>query len=84
MTILDSDTNHLDDGKIVLISNKIQNCFLKNFPKHIKKIFKSKIGILKRFDLKLMIWDENNANFKKSLKFLKKPYSSKKQSLIIN
>ena len=31
-----------------------------------------------------MIWDENNANFKKSLKFLKKPYSSKKQSLIIN
>ena len=35
--------NHLDDGKIVLISNKIQNCFLKNFPKHIKKIFKSKI-----------------------------------------
>ena len=56
-------TNHLEDDNIVLTSNKIENCFLKNFPKHIKKIFKSKIGILKRFDLKLMIWDENNANF---------------------
>ena len=56
-------TNHLHDENIVLTSNKIENCFLKNFPKYIKKIFKSDIGILKRFDLKLMIWDENNAKF---------------------
>lgn len=56
-------TNYLSDVKIALTSNKIENCFLKNFPKHIKKLFKSEKGILKRFDLKLMYWDENNANF---------------------
>ena len=47
-------TNHLNDSKIAITSNKIENCFLKNFPKHIKKLFKSEKGILKRFDLKLM------------------------------
>lgn len=56
-------TNHLTDKNIVLTSNKIENCFLKNFPKYIKKIFKSDEGILKRFDLKLMYWDVNNANY---------------------
>ena len=56
-------TNHLNDAKIAITSNKIENCFLKNFPKHIKKLFKSKKGILKRFDLKLMYWDEDNAIF---------------------
>ena len=45
-------------------SNKTENCFLKNFPKiHEKKIFKSDYGILKRFDLKLKYWDDNNANY---------------------
>ena len=56
-------TNHLNDAKIAITSNKIENCFLKNFPKHIKKLFKSEKGILKRFDLKLMYWDEENAIF---------------------
>ena len=56
-------TNHMNDAKIAITSNKIENCFLKNFPKHIKKLFKSKKGILKRFDLKLMYWDEDNAIF---------------------
>ena len=56
-------TNHLNDAKIAITSNKIENCFLKNFPKHIKKLFKSEKGILKRFDLKLMYWDEDNAIF---------------------
>ena len=55
-------TNHLTDLKIPLTSNKIENCFLKNFPKHIKKIYKTEQGILKRFDLKLKQWDTNNAN----------------------
>lgn len=55
-------TNHLTDSKIPLTSNKIENCFLKNFPKHIKKIYKTETGILKRFDLKLKQWDTNNAN----------------------
>ena len=31
-------TNYLTDSKIAITSNKIENCFLKNFPKHIKKI----------------------------------------------
>ena len=31
-------TNHLTDSKIPITSNKIENCFLKNFPKHIKII----------------------------------------------
>ena len=49
-------TNHLNNSKIPITSNKIENRFLKkNFPKHIKKLFKSKKkGILKKFDLKLM------------------------------
>jgi len=54
-------TNYLTDSKIAITSNKIENCFLKNFPKHIKKLFKTDEGILKRFDLKLKYWDEDNA-----------------------
>ena len=56
-------TNHITDSKIPITSNKIENCFLKNFPKHIKKLFKTEEGILKRFDLKLKYWDEDNAIF---------------------
>ena len=54
-------TNYLTDPKIAITSNKIENCFLKNFPKHIKKLFKTDEGILKRFNLKLKFWDEDNA-----------------------
>ena len=54
-------TNHLNDPKITLTSNKIENCFLKNFPKYIKRLYKTENGILKRFDLKLKFWDEENA-----------------------
>ena len=54
-------TNYLTDPKIAITSNKIENCFLKNFPKHIKKLFKTDKGILKRFNLKLKYWDEDNA-----------------------
>ena len=54
-------TNYLTDSKIAMTSNKIENCFLKNFPKHIKKLFKTDEGILKRFDLKMKYWDEDNA-----------------------
>jgi hypothetical protein len=46
-------TNYLTDSKIAITSNKIENCFLKNFPKHIKKLFKTDKRILKRFNLKL-------------------------------
>ena len=33
-------TNYLTDSKIAITSNKIENCFLKNFPKHIKNYLK--------------------------------------------
>ena len=33
-------TNYLTDSKIAITSNKIKNCFLKNFPKHIKNYLK--------------------------------------------
>ena len=56
-------TNHLTDPKIAITSNKIENCFLKNFPKYIKRLYKTENGILKRFDLKLKFWDEDNAIF---------------------
>lgn len=56
-------TNHLTDPKIAITSNKIENCFLKNFPKYIKRLYKTENGILKRFDLKLKFWDEENAIF---------------------
>ena len=35
-------TNYLTDSKIAITSNKIENCFLKNFPKHIKKIIQNR------------------------------------------
>ena len=56
-------TNHLNDAKIAITSNKIENCFLKNFPKHIKIIQNRKNGILKKSDLKLRYWNEDNAIF---------------------
>lgn len=34
-------TNYLIDSKIAITSNKIDNCFLKNFSKHIKKLLKT-------------------------------------------
>ena len=56
-------TNYLNDSKIAIKFNKIKNCFLKNFPIYIKKLFKINEGILKKFNLKLKYWNENNAIF---------------------
>lgn len=56
-------TWHLDDNNVESTSNKLENCFLKNFNKSTKKMYKSKNGILKRFDLKLDNWNEDNANW---------------------
>ena len=56
-------TWHLDDDNIESTSNKLENCFLKNFNKTTKKMYKSENGILKRFDLKLNNWNEDNANW---------------------
>ena len=56
-------TFHLHDKNIEYTSNKLENCFLKNFNKSIKKLYKSEDGILKRFDLKLNEWTEENGNW---------------------
>lgn len=56
-------TYHLHDKNIEHTSNKLENCFLKNFNKSIKKLYKSEDGILKRFDLKLNEWNEENRNW---------------------
>ena len=55
-------TWHLDDNNVESTSNKLENCFLKNFNKATKKMYKSENGILKRFDLKLNNWNDDNAN----------------------
>lgn len=52
-------TNHLKDKNIIRTNNKIENSFLKNFLNHIKKIFKTDKGILKRLDLRLDCWNTN-------------------------
>ena len=56
-------TWHLGDSNIESTSNKLENCFLKNFNKSTKKMYKSENGILKRFDLKLTNWNDDNANW---------------------
>ena len=56
-------TRHLEDSNIESTSNKLENCFLKNFNKSTKKIYKSENGILKRFDLKLTNWNDDNAHW---------------------
>ena len=54
----------LEDSNVESTSNKLENCFLKNFNNSIKKMYKSeKKGILKRFDLKLANWNDDNANW---------------------
>lgn len=52
---------YLHNKNIERTSNKLENCFLKNFNKSIKKLYKSDGGILKRFVLKLNEWTDDNA-----------------------
>ena len=56
-------TIHLEDENIESTSNKLENCFRDTFGKAIKKLQKSEDGILKRFDLRLDKWNEDNASF---------------------
>ena len=56
-------TWHLNDDNVESTSNKLENCFLKNFNKSTEKLYKSENGILKRFDLKLDNWNDDNANW---------------------
>ena len=56
-------TYHHYDGDIESTSNKLENCFHHNFGKAIKKLYKSEDGILKRFDRRLLNWDDENKNW---------------------
>lgn len=57
-------TNHLNDAKIAITSNKIKNCFPKKLPKKTSKnCSNQKKNSKRRFDLKLMYLDEDNAIF---------------------
>lgn len=53
-------TYYLENSKIEYTTNKIENSFQKIFPKHIKKIYRTKKGILTRFNLRLSNWNEEN------------------------
>ena len=53
-------TYYLLDENIESTNNKIENCFQKNFNKSTKKKYKTEKGILKRFDLKIDIGNNDN------------------------
>ena len=53
-------TFHLLDENIESTSNKLENYFHQNFNKSTKKLYKTENGILRRFDLKRINWDEDN------------------------
>jgi len=50
----------LKDEKIDCTSNKLENCFLKTIPRHIKNIMKTIDGAMSRIWLKTKLWDERN------------------------
>ena len=52
--------NFLDDKNIESTSNKIENFFKKTLPKTVKKIMKTKNGVMSRITLKTQIWDRGN------------------------
>jgi transposase-like protein len=51
---------YLLDNKVEKTSNKIENIFLKTFPRHVKKIMKTFKGAITRIWLRQEIWDMNN------------------------
>ena len=62
-------TYGIESGRIALTTNKIENCFQKVFPKHIKRRMKTKKGVLKRFLLRLRYWEINNKKTKNPYNF---------------
>jgi hypothetical protein len=51
---------HLIDDKVDKTNNKIENYFLKTFPRHVKKIMKTFEGILSRICLREKFWSKYN------------------------
>lgn len=56
-------------GKIASTSNKIENCFQKIMPKYIKRRMKTYKGFLKRWNLRLQIWNVKNKKTKNPYNF---------------
>lgn len=54
-------TKFIADFKIESTSNSIERLFEDLAPKHIKTKFKTALGFLSRFDMKLRRWDSRNA-----------------------
>ena len=50
----------LKDENIDCTSNKLENCFLKTMPRHIKKKMKTTDGAMARIWLRTLLWDEKN------------------------
>ncbi|MDR0911885.1 MAG: hypothetical protein LBM96_04695 [Methanobrevibacter sp.] len=51
---------HLIDDNVDATNNKIENYFLKTFPRHVKKIMKTFDGTLSRICLRQKFWGEYN------------------------
>jgi hypothetical protein len=52
--------NFLNDSNIEITSNKVENFFKRTLPKSVKKLMKSKKGVISRITLKTEIWDRTN------------------------
>lgn len=55
-------TFHLSDENVESTTNKLENCFQKNFDKVLKRQYRSEDGILKRFNMRINKWDKYNRN----------------------
>ena len=62
-------THYIKNTNISRTSNKIENIFQKVFPKHIKRLMKTKTGLINRFKLKLEFWNIKNKNQNHQLNF---------------
>lgn len=51
---------YLKDENVERTTSKLENCFQKTFPKHIKRTMKTPKGVMKRIQLYNGIWDRNN------------------------
>ena len=66
---------HLDDENIEKTSNKIENYYRQTNPEKIKKIYKTKNGILTFLDYQMENWTEKHIKIKYTYKILQTPFS---------
>ena len=66
---------HLDDKNIEKTSNKIENYYRQTNPEKIKKIYKTKNGILTFLDYQMENWTEKHIKIKYTYKILQTPFN---------